>query len=130
MQLQLKKIRKEKKITQTEMAKLLGVDARTIGNWELGKTMMNAEQVWNCAVALGCEPNDVMGWWLEHARPAAAAAPPGLSGSESELVSLYRTCTADRRRRTLDDLRDRAAMSGEMEEAGAPDVPTRERMTG
>ena len=128
MELQVKNIRKKLKITQGDLAKLLGVDITTIGNWERGKTMMNAEQVWNCAVALGCEPNDVMGWWLEHARPAAA--PPGLSGNEAELVSLYRTCTADRRRRTLDDLRDRAAMSGEVEEAGAPDVPARERMTG
>ena len=45
-----------------EFAKILGVNKYTYRSWESGAAMMNAEQIWNCAVALGCTPNDILGW--------------------------------------------------------------------
>lgn len=62
MELQLKAIRKKKRVTQVELAKMMAVDTKTVGNWELGKTIMSAEQLWNCAVALDTDPNTLMGW--------------------------------------------------------------------
>lgn len=56
-----------------EFAAKLGVNKYTYRSWESGAAMMNAEQVWACAVALGTDPNEVLGWYEEHPR---AAAPP------------------------------------------------------
>ena len=49
-------------MSQTELANAIGVSLRTIGSWERGESIPNIEQIWNCAVALGCTPNDIMGW--------------------------------------------------------------------
>lgn len=76
MDLCLKQIRKENGISQTELAKRLGVDIKTVGNLERGKTVPDAEQVWNCAVALGCTPNDICGWYIDHPRTAAVDEAP------------------------------------------------------
>lgn len=66
MELQLRSIRKKAALSQQELADVLGVDVKTIGNWERGSTMMSLEQVWNCAIALDSTPNDICGWYLEH----------------------------------------------------------------
>lgn len=66
MELQLRAIRKKAALSQQELADVLGVDVKTIGNWERGSTMMSLEQVWNCAVALDSTPNDICGWYLEY----------------------------------------------------------------
>ena len=78
MELRLRSLRKENGISQAELAKTLGVDIKTVGNWERGKTVPDSEQVWNCAVALGSTPNDVMGWYETHPedRPASPPADP------------------------------------------------------
>lgn len=83
--------------------------------------MMSLEQAYNCAVVLGCTIDEIAG--LRHDSIS------GLTERESELVSLYRNCTSDRQRRTLDDLRDRAAMSGEVEDLAPQALPTRERLS-
>lgn len=62
MDLKLREIRKRKKLSQTELADLIGVKLRTIGSWERGETVPNIEQAWNCAVVLGCSINDLCGW--------------------------------------------------------------------
>lgn len=85
MQLQLKRIRKENGMSQAELAGHLGIDIKTIGNWERGKTLPNVEQIWNCAVALGSAPNDLMGWYIDHPREGDAPASQG----ERRLVSAY-----------------------------------------
>lgn len=75
MRLMLKEIRKKAGVTQTSLAKELGVDTKTVGNWERGETIPNALQVWACAVALGTDPNTVLGWYEEHPREAPAPDP-------------------------------------------------------
>lgn len=113
MNLCLKQIRKENGMSQAELAKRLGVDIKTVGNWERGKTIPDAEQVWNCAVALGCSPNDICGWYIDH--PEDRPAPPGDSGT-AELVGCYSRCTSDRRVSLLQAARDAALASGEATE--------------
>lgn len=59
-----------------DFAAKIGVNKYTYRSWESGAAMMNAEQLWNCAEALGTDPNTLMGWYEEHPveereRPAA-----------------------------------------------------------
>ena len=61
MELQLKRLRKQAGFTQDEMAAILGVKKRTYGSWERQEAMMNLEQAYDCAVALGCTLNDLVG---------------------------------------------------------------------
>lgn len=74
VRLMIRETRKRAGITQVGLAKMLGVDTKTVGNWERGETIPNALQVWACAVALGTDPNEVLGWYEEH--PRASSAPP------------------------------------------------------
>lgn len=69
MKLKLRELRKMKHMSQTELAKKLEVNLRTVGAWERGETIMSAEQVWNCAEVLGTDPNELLGWYDEHPRP-------------------------------------------------------------
>lgn len=109
MNLQLKQIRKQSRVSQEELAKRIGVSARAIGAWERGENSPNAEQVWNCAVALGCTPNDICGWYLDH--PQDRPAPPGDPGA-SELLRAYGSCTPERKDALLNLARDSALLSG------------------
>ena len=114
MNLCLKQIRKENGMSQAELAKRLGVDIKTVGNWERGKTIPDAEQVWNCAVALGCSPNDICGWYIDH--PEDRPAPLKPDSLASELVSCYSQCTVDRQAALIQYARDAALASGEATE--------------
>ncbi len=107
MNLAIKELRKNLRISQTEFAKAVGVSLRTVGSWERGESLPNAEQIWACAVALSCSPNDILGW--EEAKPAQDMF-------ERELVECYRACTPSRQDRILDTARDAAGMSKEASE--------------
>ena len=61
MELQLKRLRKQAGFTQDEMAAILGIKKRTYGSWERQEATMNLEQAYDCAVALGCTLNDLVG---------------------------------------------------------------------
>lgn len=107
MNIQLMKLRKAAGYSnRDEFAKKIGVNKYTYRSWESGSAMMNAEQVWNCAVALGCTPNDILGWYETHPRKESFS-----DTYELELMSCYRTSTKDRKERILDTARDAAAMS-------------------
>ena len=73
MEIAIKKLRKLKRMSQTDLAESVGVNLRTVGAWERGETIPNALQVWACAVALGTDPNEVLGWYEEHPRDALPA---------------------------------------------------------
>ena len=75
MILKIKELRKESRMSQTELAEAIGSSLRTVGAWERGENVPNAEQVWACAVALGTDPNTVLGWYEEHPREAPAPDP-------------------------------------------------------
>lgn len=54
-----------------EFAARIGVNKYTYRSWESGAAMMNAEQLWTCAEALGTDPNSIMGWYEEHPKQTA-----------------------------------------------------------
>lgn len=60
--LKIRRMRKHAGMSQEELARRLGVSARTIDSWERDETAPDAAQIWDCAVLLGCTPNDLMGW--------------------------------------------------------------------
>ena len=113
MEFQLRNIRKAAKLTQGRLAAMLLVDIKTIGNWERGKTTPDIEQLWELAVALGCTPNDLLGWGLSHPDDAA----PRLSHDEAVLLSDYRECTPARRSKAAEAVRDQRDLSKESEAA-------------
>lgn len=69
MSLNLKAIRKAKRVSQIELAEAIDVSPRTVGAWERGENNMNIAQLCAAADALGCTPNDILGWWEDHPKP-------------------------------------------------------------
>ena len=110
MKLQLKTLRKEKKITQGELSSLLSVDIKTVGNWERGETMMSIEQLCRCCEILGATPNEMTGWYIEHPEDAPGAA-AGTDPYEGELVECYRAATAEGRANILGNARGQRELS-------------------
>jgi transcriptional regulator with XRE-family HTH domain len=56
----LKKIRTKKNITQTELAKTLGVDKSFVSNIENGKTNPTLSTITNLAQTLGMSTNELL----------------------------------------------------------------------
>lgn len=90
MKLNIRSMRKKAGLTQTDLAEAIGVNLSTVGNWERLVTCPDAEQVWNCAVALGCTPNDILGWYEDHPREGSGER---LTSEEREIVGCYREST-------------------------------------
>ena len=62
MELQLAKYRKLAGFKSRDaFAEHIGVNKYTYRSWESGAAMMNLEQAYDCAVALGCTLNDLVG---------------------------------------------------------------------
>lgn len=109
MNLRLLELRKAKDLTQSEFAKAVGVSPKTVWNWESGQTYPDAEQLWNCAEALDCTPNEILGWYETHSRE------PVLEDAfERELVDCYRESTTPRKGNILQTARDAAVVSKEI----------------
>ena len=113
--LKLREIRKAKKITQGELAMKIGVSERIVGGWERGETGLPLDDAYRCALALGCTPNDLCGWYDEHPRQEA---PASLPPEESELMRNYRACSPQWRH-TI-SMTARAAAGESREEAEHP----------
>lgn len=116
MELAIKALRKKLHISQTEFANAVGVSLRTVGSWERGESVPNAEQVWNCAIALGCTPNDILGWQQDSARNNTSEQ---LSPEESEIVGCYRDSTPQWRQNISMTAR---AAAGESKESAERDL--------
>lgn len=84
MELAIKEMRKKLHLSQAEFAEAVGVTMRTVGSWERGESFPNAEQVWNCALALGCSPNDVLSW------DESDRNQESLSDDERQIIDNYR----------------------------------------
>lgn len=110
MKLQLKRIRKEKKLSQTQLADMIGANLRTIGAWERGETMMSIEQLCRCCEILGSTPNEMTGWYIEHPKDRPAAVQT-YDPFEQELVGLYRSVDAKAKSHILDDARGQRELS-------------------
>ena len=95
MKLQLKTLRKEKKITQGELSSLLNVDIKTVGNWERGETMMSIEQLCRCCEILGATPNEMTGWYIEHPEDIPDAVKTCSDPRRMAMIESYDALTDD-----------------------------------
>ena len=59
MRVSLKAMRVDKEITQTELAKAVGVTKKTVGAWESGKSMPKADKIDLICKVLGCGYDDI-----------------------------------------------------------------------
>ncbi|MRX82225.1 helix-turn-helix domain-containing protein [Eggerthella guodeyinii] len=123
MNLRIAEFRKAAHLTQNEAAKRIGVSAKTLWNWEKGETIPDSEQLWNCATALDCTPNDLLGWYETHPQETALE-----DTYEKELIGCYRASTTARKGRILDTARDAAGMSKEAAEPAVSEPAGREAM--
>ena len=120
MELQLKKIRKAQKITQKQMADILGVDLKTVGNWELGKTAIKLDDACRICRALRCTPNDLCGWYIDHPEDMPQQSSPPLAPDETEVVDGYRSCTTEWKRNLRMSVEAARAASLKSAEGAAP----------
>ena len=115
--LRMKELRKNRKLTQNQLAMMIGETDRVVGAWELGETALPLDSAYKIAIALGCSVNDLCGW------------PKGKNEGrvfeddfEEELLRCYRESTPDRQDRILETARDAAGMSKEMAERYMPEA--------
>ena len=66
MNLRLAEIRKERGLSQEDMARLLNIKKSRYGTWERGERMMNIQQAYDCCVVLNCTLNDLVGMRVEY----------------------------------------------------------------
>lgn len=55
----IKRLRKERKITQSEIAKKLGVCKATVSSWEIGRTEPNLEKIEEICAVLHCMKTEI-----------------------------------------------------------------------
>ncbi len=112
MKLNIQAMRKRAGITQKQLADAIDVNLSTIGNWERSITCPDGEQIWACAVALHCTPNDILGWEDEAATT--------LTIEERAIVDCYRECTPQWQQNIVMTAR---AASGESKKKAQCDPP-------
>ena len=126
MNVQLMRLRKAAGYSnRDDFAKKIGVNKYTYRSWAAGAAMMSAEQVWNCAVALGCTPNDILGWYEDHPREDSGER---LTSEEREIVGCYRESTPQWRQNIAMTARAAAGESKETAKRGVSS--TEERKVG
>ena len=105
MNIQLMRLRKAAGYTNRDVfASKIGVNKYTYRSWESGAAMMNAEQVWDCAVALNCTPNDILGW-------KESGNDNALNSTENELIDCYRESTPEQKDMIMMSARNAALVS-------------------
>ena len=114
MNLRLKERRESLGLTQQELAKKVGKSFRTIQSWERGESYPNAEFVVVLCKIFDIDPNELLGWYIDH--PEDRPAPLKPDSLASELVSCYSQCTVDRQAALIQYARDAALASGEATE--------------
>lgn len=63
--LMLKEIRKNKGLSQEDMADKLNMSLSTYRTWEQGVSRISLENAFKICNILGCSPNDLCGWGSE-----------------------------------------------------------------
>lgn len=72
MNLQLKRLRNLKGLSQEDIAESLGIKKSRYGTWERGERMMSLEQAYNVTEVLGCTLEELVG-----RAPVRSFADPG-----------------------------------------------------
>lgn len=120
MDLKIRERREAIGLTQTELAKMVGKSFRTIQSWERGESYPNAEYVAVLCNVFNTDPNDLLGWYIDHPldRPAAARLDP----EHEALLTNYDRCTPERRDILMRQAMDSAYISKERPERDLPDA--------
>nr|WP_302962689.1 helix-turn-helix transcriptional regulator [uncultured Adlercreutzia sp.] len=92
MDLQLKKLRTLKGLSQDEMAEKLGVKTSRYGTRERGERMLSLKQAYDCAVILGCSIDAIAGY-----TPPVSYSDP----AQEALNGYWESMNADGRERLL-----------------------------
>ena len=119
MKLLLKELRKQKGMTQEELAKGVGHSKRVVGAWERFETQISLDDACRVCDALGCTPNDLCGWYLDH--PEDLPAPPGGANAfadpyQAELNACYEASNAEGRTVILGTARGQRELSKKVSE--------------
>ena len=91
MDLKLRAFRKKALKSQKALAEEIGVSFRSIQKWENGEAFPNAEAIWNICLALGTDPDSLLGW------ESPARSDPALTAPERALLADYRASDATNR---------------------------------
>lgn len=116
MDLKIRERREALGLTQTELAKKVGKSFRTIQSWERGESYPNAEYVAVLCSVFGTDPNDLLGWYIDHPRERPQPSDP----DRAELLRCYDQCTPERRGALMQQALDGAFMSRERSERAVP----------
>lgn len=97
MQVRLKEIRRQRGLSQQDMAERLGIKTSRYGSWERGERMLNAAQLVACARVLDCSCDEILGMEIqtEFSDPR-----------EAELHRVWRGLDLERQDRLLGDAHD------------------------
>lgn len=118
MDLKIRERREALGLTQTELAKKVGKSFRTIQSWERGESYPNAEYVAVLCDVFDTDPNDLLGWYIDH--PRASPQPLRLDPEHEALLTNYDRCTPERRDILMRQAIDGAYISQERPERAVP----------
>ena len=112
MKLKLRELREAAHLNQSDIARIAGVDLKTAGSWDRGKTYPKADAIWLLCEALNTDPNTMLGWYDEHPEDRPSAS---VTRDEAALVDNYRACSHDRRMMVSGYARDQCELSRQQE---------------
>lgn len=115
----MRELRKAKKITQGELAKLAKTSERSIGAWERGETAITLEDACRVCDALSCTPNDLCGWYDEHPEDRPSAS---VTRDEAALIDNYRASPPDVRSTITQVARLGAGSNGKEGQGGSSEA--------
>ena len=98
----LRRLRKEREITQTELGKNLNYTPSTISDWENERSEPSIVQLRLVADFFGCTIDYLVGREDDFGNITATAPSSDLSEDEKKLVTLFRSMNATRRATVLD----------------------------
>ena len=95
MELNLKKLRKDKGFTQEKLAIAVGATKRQIGAWERGENDIPMDYAVSIADTLGCSVDEIAG--RDKTMPV-----PMLTYEERQIIRMYRSMNAQGRERLIE----------------------------
>lgn len=118
MSKRFREFRENEGLTQKQLAELIGKSHVTIQSYERGTSFPNADTVWRMCEVYNTDPNDLLGWYIDHPldRPAAAR----LDSEHEALLTNYDRCTPERRDILMRQAMDGAYISQERPERDVP----------
>ncbi len=99
--LKIKEIRKEKGMSQLDVAKAIGVSVQTISGYETNYAFPTAERLVKLADFLGCTTDELLGR-ENYGRGIVEITGEQLTVDEREMLSVFRKLSAKEKRRAIE----------------------------